>query len=147
MLVLMMRTRTIRQKAFFKASAHELYEMLMDSKKHGEFSGGKCSISRKVGGKISISDGYITGENVELVKDRKIVQKWKAEEDCWPDDHYSTATFKLTPVKGKDGTGLYFTQTGVPAGCGDRFDTGWKEYYWRPMKEMLERESGRSSED
>lgn len=139
-----MRTRTIRQKAFFRASPHELYELLMDSKRHSEFAGGECSISREVGGKISISDGYITGENVELVKDEKIIQKWRAEEDCWPSDHYSIVTFKLTPIKGKDGTGLYFTQTGVPIGCGDRFDIGWKAYYWGPMKEMLARESERS---
>jgi len=134
-----MKTRTIRQKAFFKATPHEVYELLMDSKKHSSFAGGKCTISRKVGGKISISDGYITGENLELVKDEKIVQSWKAQEDCWPDEHYSVVTFKLTPIKGKEGTGLYFTQTGVPVVCGDRFDSGWKDYYWTPMKEMLEK--------
>jgi len=139
-----METRTIRQKAFFRATPHELYELLMDSKKHSQFAGGKCAISRKVGGKISISDGYITGENVELVPDKKIVQKWRPQEDCWPEDHYSTVTFKLTPIRGKGGTGLYFTQTEVPVGCGDRFDTGWKEYYWGPMKETLEKGSRRS---
>ncbi len=131
-----MKTRTIRQKAYFRATPHEVYELLMDSKKHCSFAGGACSISRKVGGKISVSDGYITGENVELVKDKKIVQKWKAEEDCWPEDHFSIVTFKLTPVK--EGTGLYFTQTGIPAECGDRFDSGWKDFYWGPMKEVLE---------
>jgi hypothetical protein len=25
--------------------------------------------------------------------------------------------------------------------CGDRFDTGWEENYWAPMKEMLEKKS------
>ncbi len=133
------KTRTIKQKAFFRATPHEVYEVLMDSRKHTKLSGGKCTISRKIGGKISLSDGYIVGENVELVPDGKIVQKWKPVEDCWPEDHYSIVTFKLTPIKGKNGTGLYFTQTDVPVVCGDRFDTGWKEYYWAPMKEMLEK--------
>jgi len=136
-----MKTRTIRQKAFFRASPHEVYEVLMDSKKHTRLSGGKCSISRKIGGKISVSDGYITGENVELVPDEKIVQKWRPMEDCWPKGHYSTVTFKLAPIKGKKGTGLSFMQTGVPVGCGNRFDIGWKEYYWGPMKELLEKDA------
>ncbi len=131
-----MKTKTISQKASFKATPHDVYELLMDSRKHSQFAGGKCIISRKTGGKISISDGYITGENLQLVPDRKIVQLWKAEEDCWPDGHYSTVIFSL--AASKNGTVLTFTQTGVPLECGDRFDSGWRDYYWRPMKEMLE---------
>jgi activator of HSP90 ATPase len=133
-----MKTRTIRQTVFFKATPHEVYEALMDPRKHAEFTGGRAVISRKVGGKINIYDGYITGENIELVPDKKIVQLWKPDEgDCWPSDHYSKATFALKAEK--SGTRLTFTQTGVPVDCGDRFDTGWKENYWGPMKEMFEK--------
>jgi len=131
-----MKTRTIRQTATFKASPHEVYEALMDSRKHAKFTGGRCSISRKVGGKVSIYDGYITGENVELVPDKKIVQLWKPEEDCWPQDYFSKVTFSLKATK--NGTQLILVQSGVPVVCGDRFDTGWKEFYWAPMREMLE---------
>lgn len=130
-----MKTRTIRQRITFKATPKEIYELLMDPRKHAEFTGGKCTISRRVGGKISIYDGYITGKNVELVPDRKIVQLWKPEEDCWPADHFSKATFLMRETK--QGTELLFTQTGVPVECGDRFDTGWKDNYWNPMKEWL----------
>ena len=133
-----MKTRTIRQTVTFRAAAHDVYEALMDSRKHADFTGSKCSISRKVGGKFTISDGYIHGENVELIKDKKIVQLWRPEEDCWPSDHFSKVTFSFKAAKG--GTRLTFTQTGVPVVCGDRFDTGWREYYWAPMKEMLEKE-------
>lgn len=131
-----MKTRTIHQSVSFKATPHEVYEILMDERKHAEFTGGKASISRKVGGKFSVSDGYIVGENVELVKDEKIVQTWKAEEDCWPEGHYSKVVFALK--KTKDGTKLTFTHSGIPVECGTRFDDGWKEFYWEPMKEALE---------
>jgi len=135
-----MKTRTIRQTVFFEASPHDVYETLMDSRKHAKFTGGKCTIVRKVGGKIDIYDGYITGENVELVQDKKIAQLWKPDEgDCWPSDHFSKATFALKAEK--RGTQLTFTQSGVPVDCGDRFDTGWQEHYWAPMKEMLEKKS------
>ncbi len=110
---------------------------MMDSKKHSEFTGSKCVISRKVRGKVSAYDGYIVGENIELVPDKKIVQTWQAEEDCWPADHYSKVTFVLKPTK--SGTRLTFTHSGVPVDCGDRFDAGWEENYWTLMKEMFER--------
>lgn len=134
-----MKTRTIRQTVDFSAKTHDVYEALMDSKKHSEFTGSKCTISRKVGGKVSAYDGYIVGENIELVPDKKIVQTWKSEEDCWPPEYYSKVTFLLKPTK--QGTRLQFSHSGVPIDCGDRFDTGWEEHYWAPMKEMLETKS------
>ena len=134
---MIMKTRTIRQTVDFSAKTHDVYEALTDSKKHSEFSGSKCVISRKVGGKMSAYDGYIVGENIELMPDKKIVQTWRAEEDCWPANHYSRVTFVFKPTK--KGTRLTFTHSGVPVDCGARFDTGWQEHYWTPMKERLER--------
>jgi len=69
-----METRDIRQQVTFKAPPHEVYELLMDEKKHGAFSQSKTSINSKVGGKISSGGGYIEGTNLELVPDKKIVQ-------------------------------------------------------------------------
>ena len=49
-----MKTRTIRQQVTFKGTPHELYELLMDEKKHGEFYGSKMTVSRKVGSKTHL---------------------------------------------------------------------------------------------
>ncbi|MGA2318205.1 MAG: hypothetical protein ABSG71_17760 [Thermodesulfobacteriota bacterium] len=48
-----MKTKTIRQSITFKASPHEVYDALMDSRKHAKFTGAKARISRKVGGKFT----------------------------------------------------------------------------------------------
>src|SRR3989338_6505060 len=101
-----METRTIKQKIIFKATPHEVYEALMDSKRHEKFTGAKASISRKVGGKVSAYDGWIEAENVELIPDKKIVQKWRG--DDWPEGHFSVATFELKKIP--QGTELAFTQ-------------------------------------
>ena len=130
-----MKTKTIRQNVTFKASPHEVYEALMDSRKHSEFTGGKASISRKVGGKFTAYDGYAEGTNLELVKDKKIVQTWRA--DDWPEGHYSTVTFELGKVEG--GTKLKFTQAGVPEDQYEAISEGWVEWYWDNMKKMLEK--------
>jgi len=130
-----MRTKTIRQSVTFKASPHDVYEAIMDSKRHSEFTGAKVSISRKIGGKFSVYGGDIEGVNLELVPDQKIVQSWRYGD--WPMGHYSKATFSLK--KTPTGTRLTFTQTEVPGQFYNDISQGWRDYYWGPMKEMLEK--------
>lgn len=130
-----MKTRNIRQTIIIKASPHEIYEVLMDSGKHSELTGSEAKISRRVGGKISVYNGDIEGTNLYLVPDEKIVQSWRYSD--WPEGHYSKATFSLKKVE--DGTRLTFTQTDVPDEHYEDISQGWRDYYWKPMKEMLEK--------
>ena len=127
-------SKLIRQTVTFKATPHAVYEALMDSRKHAKFTGDQADISREVGGKISAYGDYITGANLELAPDQKIVQAWHAAD--WPEGHISRVTFRLTPVK--DGTRLTFTHSGVPADQYESIKQGWIDHYWTPMKDMLE---------
>jgi activator of HSP90 ATPase len=125
----------IRQSVTFRATPHAVYEALMDSRQHARFTGEAARISRKVGGAISAYGDYITGTNLELVPDKKIVQAWHATD--WPEGHMSRVIFKLTRVKG--GTRLAFTHRGVPENEVPSIKQGWIENYWRPIKAMLEK--------
>jgi activator of HSP90 ATPase len=127
--------KNIKQNATFKASAHDVYEALIDSKKHSEFTGGKAVISRRVGGKFTAYDGYAEGKNVELVPDKKIVQTWRASD--WPEGQISEVTFALEETDGK--TKLTFTQTNIPADQAGDIAQGWRDYYWKPLKKMLDK--------
>lgn len=131
------KTKTIRQSVTFKAAPEEVYGALMDSSKHSEFSGAKASISNEVGGKFTAYGGGLEGTNLELVPGKKIVQAWRAEMEHWPKGHYSKVVFLLKKVK--DGTRLAFTQSSVPVACFASISQGWHDYYWKPMKKMLER--------
>jgi len=124
----------IQQTVLFKASPHEVYEALMDSAKHAKFSGGKASISKRVNGKIMAYDGYITGKNVELIPDQKIVQEWRAVD--WPAGFFSVVTFVFTPIP--EGTRLDFRHANLPEGTEEEFTQGWIDNYWEPMKRLLE---------
>ena len=108
----------------------------MDSAKHARFTGAKASISREVGGGFTAYDGALSGTNVELIPDKKIVQSWRAGDENWPEGHYSEVTFTLEEIEG--GTRLSIVQTGVPAACYDGISQGWHDYYWTKMKELLE---------
>jgi activator of HSP90 ATPase len=126
-------SRIIKQTVTFKASPHQVYEALMDSKNHAAFTGGKASISRAVGGSFMAYDNYIAGKIVELVPDKKIIQDWRAVD--WPEGYYSRVTFEFTALP--EGTRLDFTHADVPEGTEDEFTQGWIDNYWEPMKAFL----------
>lgn len=130
-----MKTKTITQIVFFDTSPEEVYNALMDSAKHSQFTGGKANISQEVGGAFSAWDGYIDGINKELIPGKKIVQTWRAEEDSWPRDHYSKVIYSLKSENEK--TKLEFTHKGVPEDCFKSIEKGWKDFYWEPMKKIF----------
>lgn len=128
--------KTISQRVHFEAKPHAVYEALMDAKKHAQFTGGKVTLSRKVGGSFTAYDGYAEGKNIELEKDKLIVQSWRASD--WPEGHYSRVTFSMKKSP-SGGTMLAFKQENVPADKAKDIEQGWKDYYWAPLKQMLEK--------
>lgn len=127
--------KTIKQKVQINALPKDVFEAFVDAKKHSEFTGGNVKFENKVGGIFSIWDGSLSGENVEIVKAKKIVQKWRA--DDWPDGHYSDLTIKLEPEG--NGTKLSLVQENVPDDKADDVDSGWHDYYWKPMNEYFKK--------
>ncbi len=80
--------KTIKQKFLFKnTKPKDLYDLYMDSKKHSLATGAPATISPKEGGKYSAHGNYIKGKNLQLIKNKLIVQTWrgagwdKADED------------------------------------------------------------------
>lgn len=128
-----MKTRTIKQIIILPATPHEIYTMWMDSEKHAQITGSAADIGKEVGGAFSTFDRYSTGQIIELVPDKKIVQTWRASD--WPPDHFSTITLDLTAIDGK--TRLTFTQKGVPDDQYEEIQQGWYTYYWDRLKEIL----------
>ncbi len=129
-----MKTKTIRQKIHFATTSRNVYDALMNSKKHARFTGGKATISKKIGGKFFAFDGYTAGKNIELIIDKKIVQTWRASD--WEEGHYSTVEITLVPSA--KGCVLTFVQKNVPPDHYAAIQQGWIDFYWKPMKEMLE---------
>jgi uncharacterized protein YndB with AHSA1/START domain len=132
------RTRTIRQTVVLPARPEAVYEALMTTKGHEAFTESPARISPKVGGTFRAWDGYIQGKNLELVRGKTIVQAWRASEEGWPEDYFSTVTYRLTPVR--NGTRVSFTHTAVPAEHARQLAAGWKEFYWEPLKRYFARQ-------
>lgn len=125
-----MKTKTITQEVTFCAGPHEVYEALMDPKKHSKFTGAPASIERKPGGKFSYGE-VLSGKFIELTEDERIVLSWRAND--WPEGHYSEVTYALSPLADGRRTQLSLIQTGVPEDKFDEINKGWQEYYWTKM--------------
>jgi len=127
--------KTIVQKVVFKnATASDVYNLYMDSKKHSEVTGAPAKISAKEGAKFSAHGDYITGRNLCIVKDKLIVQSWRAS-DWKRDDVDSTFAIHLEQ-KGKD-VNLLMTHANVPDKDAPGITKGWRTYYWEPWKRHL----------
>jgi activator of HSP90 ATPase len=125
--------RQIRQVVRFTATPGAIYRALMNSKRHTAFTGAPAKVDAKVGGRFAAWGPHLRGINVELIKNKRIVQAWRAQN--WPKGHYSIATFELKRARG--GTLLAFTQTGIPAKNAKSINQGWKTHYWQPLKKYF----------
>ena len=126
--------RTIKQTALIRgATPHDIFETIMDAKRHSALVGGQAvNVSRRIGGAWNVGHD-LEGTTLALTKDRRIVQTWRANN--WPAGVYSKAIFALAKEPG--GTKITFTQTGVPSEFFGEISTGWREYYWDPLRKSF----------
>lgn len=129
--------KQIKQTVIFKSSPQEMYEWIMNPKKHAKFTGAKAMNTGKVGGKFTAWDGYIDGVNIKLVPGKEIIQTWHAAD--WDEGIYSKIIFKFKPHKA--GTKLEFSQTGVPDEHYASIKQGWYDNYWDLLHSELAQES------
>jgi activator of HSP90 ATPase len=126
-------SKTIHQEVTFKANPKQIYDTLLDGKKFAAFTGAPATIDNKVGGAISGFGGMITGINVELVPNQRIVQAWRAGN--WGEGVYSIVKFELKADG--NGTKLTLDHSGAPEGDEDHLDGGWHKMYWEPLAKSL----------
>jgi activator of HSP90 ATPase len=131
-----MPARAIHLEAAVPAAPARIYEALLDSKIFTAFSGSPAEIDRNVGGAFSMFGGVITGRNIELVPNARIVQAWR-NNMVWPAGLYSVVRFELKEQGA--GTLIVLDHTGFPldAGEAESLVSGWSEHYWTPLRKYF----------
>jgi len=124
-------TRTIKQSILVPATPVEVYDAIVNAKKHAAFTGAPAKSANKIGGKFTAWDGYITGKYLKLVPGKKIVEEWRTNE--WPAD-YAPSIIELSFERTSAVTRLTMVQSAVPAAQAPQYRQGWKDYYWTPLK-------------
>ena len=125
----------IHQEITIDADPARVYKALTDRDQFGELTArGATELTADAGAYFALFDGHITGRNVELVPDRRLVQAWRAA--SWPEGMYSIVNFQLERDGGEQ-TRLVFDHTGFPAEAHDELASGWDKMYWEPLKRYL----------
>jgi len=131
-------TEQIKLTATFSVPPKQIYTAWLNGKEHGAMTGGGSSTaSNKVGGNFTAWDKYISGKNLELVPNKRILQSWRSTE--FPNNHLdSYLLVKLEEVGG--GTKLTLIHSEIPEGQSKSYKDGWKKFYFAPMKKYFHKD-------
>lgn len=118
------------------ARPEEVYRAWLDPRAHAAFVGSTADIDPGIGGTFEIFDGYISGSTLFLEPPRRIVQAWRTTE--FPEGSPDSRLEILVTPEGA-GTRLTLVHTEIPDGQGPRYEAGWEEHYFAPMREYFAR--------
>ena len=123
----------VELREIIEATTQEIYSAWLNSQLHTQMTGGEANCSDKVGASFTAWDGYISGKNLELFKNKKIVQTWRTSEFS-ENDEDSILTIQLSEIK--EVTELTLTHKNIPKGK-TQYKQGWIDHYFVPMKEFF----------
>jgi activator of HSP90 ATPase len=116
--------------ATIPAAPKAVYDAWLSSKSHAAMTGSAAKVTAREGGRFTAWDGYITGRNLKLVPERRIVQAWRTTEFASGDED---SQIDVLLEKAPGGTKLTLRHINIPKGQSD-YKSGWKECYFEPMK-------------
>jgi activator of HSP90 ATPase len=119
--------------ALTDAAAFQKVESLSEATRSLDIAAHPARISTEPGGPFSLFGDYIIGRQIELTRNRRIVQAWRVA--SWDAGIFSIARFELSAQD--TGTKLVFDHTGFPAGAAEHLAQGWYANYWDPLRKFL----------
>jgi uncharacterized protein YndB with AHSA1/START domain len=123
---------TIEQKYEMSATPEQVFEALVNPDIIQRWSGDEAKMGANIGDTFMLWGGQMFGKNLEVIRNKKLVQEWCY--DQW--DTPSKVTFTLKP-KGKI-TIVELLHEDVPEKSLKTITEGWNSYYLGAMKEMFE---------
>jgi len=125
----------IIQRYTVLAKPDKVWDALVNPKTIEKWGGGPAVMKDKVGFDFSLWGGDIYGKNIEIENEKKLVQEWYSGEWSRP----SVVTITLNA----DGhcTEIVLEHKDVPAEEMKEISEGWKDFYFEPIKKLLEEKS------
>lgn len=128
--------KIVKQSVVLPASSRELYAAYLSPKRHAAIAGGKVQIGSKPGSTFRAFGGALRGRMLQTIPGRLIVQSWRST-GFRKSDPDSTLIIRFTPA-GKRGR-VDLVHVNVPDHDYNGVNKGWKTYYWKPWRKLLNR--------
>lgn len=125
---------TIQQTYEMNATPEEVFEALVNPEIIQLWSEDEAKMSDQVGGTFMLWGGQMFGKNLEVIKNKKLVQEWCY--DQWDADAPSKVTM-IIKAKGKK-TIVELLHEDVPEKSVKSITEGWNDYYLGAMQDMFE---------
>jgi len=125
-----------KMSTVLRAQPADVYRAWLDARAHAAFTGGGLATSSpRPGGSFSAWEGYIQGTYLALEPGERIVHAWRTTDfpAGAPD---SRVEVLLAPTRG--GTLLTVVHAQIPAGQELDYQSGWTDFYFRPMKKYFQ---------
>ena len=126
-------------KRIVPATPKRLFEAWLDSREHGDMTGGRATIDSSANGSIGLLDGAVVGRIVECEPNSLIVHELNTADE-WKAGRATRVEVRLVTGSNyggignpqDDGTTIILRHTGVYAG-GVFSPDWWESRYFRPM--------------
>ena len=126
---------SIEVKGTVPATPAQIYEAWLDGDLHAKMTGGGATCEPEVGGAFTAWDGYITGVNLALEPDQRLLQRWRSSEF---DDNDADSLLEVLLRAVDGGTEIVFRHSEIPDGQGASYEQGWVDHYLEPMCAFFE---------
>lgn len=123
---------TIEQTYEMNATPEQVFDALVNPNIIQNWSEDEVKMSAEVGAAFSLWGGQMFGTNLEVVKNKKLVQEWCY--DQWEKPSKVTFTIKVKDKK----TIVDLLHEDVPEKSVNSIADGWDAYYLGAIKRMFE---------
>jgi len=117
----------------FPVTPDKIYNAWLDGKLHSAMTGGHAECNAEEGRRFTAWDGYISGQNLTLLPNKKIVQSWRTTEF---ENDQEDSVIEIVFESIDEGCKLTLTHSKIPDDQPD-YKQGWVEYYFDPMSKYF----------
>ncbi|HEV7454820.1 MAG TPA: SRPBCC domain-containing protein [Candidatus Saccharimonadales bacterium] len=127
--------KQIEKTYTIQAPIAKVWQALTDAKLIEQWGAGPAKMGDTTGGTFSLWGGDIHGTNTKVVPEKLLEQDWYGHDD--PSRCYKVS-FAFAPLH-EDMTTVKLIHADVPDDEAKDFEDGWRDYYFDPIKELLEK--------
>jgi activator of HSP90 ATPase len=123
--------KDIKRYYTLQAEPKDVFNALTNKRMLEIWTGESAEMGLEPGSEFSLWGGSISGINIEIEENKKIVQQWSFGED----DEKSIVTMKIHPHK--KGTSVELNHTNIPDEAFENISDGWDDDYFGALSELF----------